>query len=176
MKLVVGDYVTHWENGIGKIIESKDSYIIVNFESIGDVQLPKEKTEYLRALNPDGLYANYYTNKTYVQSLVSQHSAEIIKLLLLDEGKGPQKTLERKRIKLLLTGGDKTSDWRKNFCLVDETDWKKWWDKVNKNILKNRAIDSTSKISLSLRDESSSLCDSLFHKFNSEEEPLKKRN
>jgi hypothetical protein len=160
------DYVEHWEDGIGKIISVDEDSVVVDFIKHGGKKVPKEKTLYYNKLNPSGLLAQIYENQEHVINLIEKKSTEIIKLLIYDETKAQTGEIPRSRIKTLLTKAEPTEQgWRKDFGLIDEDDWKKWWTSVNKNLMVDTWFDTSSKSSVILREKPVSEAQNLYERF-----------
>ena len=169
-----GDYIEHWEDGIGKIIAADDSTITVHFMGKGHIKVPREKTTYFKKLNPSGLLAQYYENKEHIQTLIDHESTEIIRLLILDVGSN-KNTIERSRIKELLTSSSSSiKGWRSNWVLIAEDKWKIWWVNVNKKLAKDPWLDASSSSIITLREKSVSPYQSLHEKITKEKNNLKK--
>ena len=90
-----GDYIEHWENGIGRIIRMDETSMHVDFLKGEKIHFEKEKTAHFNKLNPSGLLAQMYENLEHIQALVKQESTEIIRLLINDEDRGEKRRTER---------------------------------------------------------------------------------
>lgn len=164
-----GEYIEHWENGVGKIVGVDERKVVVDFLKKGKIEFGKEKTVSLKRLNPEGLLAQMYENLNRVHALAKQGSTEIIRLLILDEGKDPNHEIERSRIKLLLTRAKASAGgWRRDFGLIEEGDWKKWWAGVSKKIPKDPWFDTKSKKTIALREKPISEPSVLYEQFLNE--------
>lgn len=166
-----GDYIEHWENGVGKVIRIDETSVRVDFLKRGKILFEKEKTAHFNKLNPSGLLAQMYGDLEHVEDLVKQESTEIIRLLINDEDKGEKRQIERSRIKSLLTKG-KPPDrgWRREFGLVEENNWKKWWTNVSKKLVKDPQFDTSSKSIIKLREKPVSGTHNLYERFLAERE------
>lgn len=164
-----GDYVEHWEDGIGKIIRVDEESIVVDFTRKGEVVVPQKKTASLKKVNPNGLLAQLYEDQENIQKLIGQRSTEIIKLLIYDEEKG--KEIKRSRIKSLLIKAKPTErGWRRDFGLVDEDRWKQWWASVSKKLKSDSWFDTSSKKVIVLRERPVSEVQSVYEQFLTEEQ------
>lgn len=176
-KLQEGDYVEHWEQGIGKIVKTDqvNRTISVVFKDGGQISLPDDKTKYLKKLNPEGLLAHFFEKAEDVHQLIEDDPTKIVKLLIHDEGEPSERKIDRSRIKALLTkGGGEKRGWRRDFSLIDEQEWKKWWTKVNKKLKTDPWFDTTSKKTIILREEPVSQVQELYQEFLPERTPSKK--
>ncbi|MBU1208303.1 MAG: hypothetical protein KKH04_15465 [Proteobacteria bacterium] len=168
-QLLKGEYIEHWENGVGKIVAVDERKVTVEFMKKGKMELEEEKTVSFKRLNPEGLLAQMCKNLDRMQDLAKQGSTEIIRLLILDESKDQNNEIERSRIKLLLTKGKpSTSGWRRDFGLIEEGDWKKWWTGVSKKLTKDPWFDTKSKKTIALREEPISEPSVLYEQFLNE--------
>ena len=77
-----GDYIEHWENGVGRVIRIDETSVHVDFLKRGEILFEKEKTVHFIKLNPSGLLVQMYENFERIQDLLKQESTEIIKLLI----------------------------------------------------------------------------------------------
>ncbi len=168
-QVIVGDYIEHWENGIGKIIDVNES-IIVNFrKGSKDVTFPIEQAISLKKLNPDGFYVKLYENKEYIEDLIQQGSTELIKLLIMDVEIGNKRTIDISRIKtLLVIGSQSVRGWRKDFGLIKKSDWSKWWQKLNKKLSNDPWFDTSLKPFISLREQPISTFQNIYNQFVTE--------
>ena len=170
-----GEYIEHWENGVGKIVAVDERKVIVDFLEKGKIEFDKEKMVSFKRLNREGLLAQMYENLDRVQDLAKQGSTEIIRLLILDESKDQNNEIERSRIKLLLIKGKpSTSGWRRDFGLIEEGDWKKWWTGVSKKLTKDPWFDTKSKTTIALREGPISEPSGLYEQFL-KEKPIEKK-
>lgn len=172
MALKKGDYVEHWEDGIGKVVAVGGGAITIHFQRRGKIELPREKTGLLKTLDPQGFWAQYFDNPDRVQTLVAKEPEAVVKLLIRDAD--PQaKSIERSRLKSLLTKGEpNTMGWRQDFALVE--DWDAWWKIAARRLKKDPWIDTTNKTTLALRKEAVSEIQTLHGQFLKEKEPGKK--
>lgn len=170
-----GDYVEQWENGVGRVIRIDETSVRVDFLKHGEILFEKEKTVHFIKLNPSGLLVQMYENLERIQDLLKQESTEIIKLLINDEDKGEKRQVERSRIKSLLTKAKPTDrGWRREFGLVEEKNWKKWWTNVSKKLVKDPQFDTSSKSIIKLREKPVSEAHNLYERFLAEIEVEKK--
>ena len=170
-----GDYIEHWENGVGRVIRIDETSVHVDFLKRGEILFEKEKTVHFIKLNPSGLLVQMYENFERIQDLLKQESTEIIKLLINDEDKGEKRQIERSRIKSLLTKAKPTDrGWRREFGLVEEKNWKKWWTNVSKKLVKDPQFDTSSKSIIKLRERPVSEAHNLYERFLAEIEVEKK--
>ena len=170
-----GDYIEHWENGVGRVIRIDETTVRVDFLKQGEILFEKEKTAHFNKLNPSGLLVQMYENLERIQDLVKQGSTEIIKLLINDEDKGEKKQIERSCIKSLLTKARPTDrGWRRDFGLVEENNWKKWWTNVSKKLVKDPQFDTSSKLIIALRERPVSEVHNIYERFLTETELEKK--
>lgn len=169
------DYIEHWENGVGKVANVNDEIIAVDFKLYGNIVQPVERSEGFKKLDPKGLLAQLYENEDYIYSLIGQESTEIIKLLIYDENESQNRRIERSRIKPLLTKGKSTErGWRKDFGLIDDERWDKWWKKVNKKLSEDVWFDTSSKSVIVLRKKPVSPAQNKFQQFSHEKQKKKK--
>lgn len=172
----VDDYIDNWEIGIGKVVGVSQASISVHFkEGNKDISFPLEKTKYFKKVDPNGFNAKLYEDKQYLENLIERGSSEIIRLLIIDELVENKRKLELPRIKTLLISGVKDNrGWRKDFGLVKESDWKKWWQQVSKNISKDPLIDTSEKPYISLREKPLSDVQNICSQMVSEKNIVKK--
>ena len=169
------DYIEHWENGVGKVANVDDETISVDFKLYGNIIQPIEKCESYKKLDPKGLLAQLYKNEDYIYSLIGQESTEIIKLLIYDENESQNRKIERSRIKPLLTKGTPTErGWRKDFGLIDDERWDKWWKTVDKKLSEDVWFDTSSKLVIVLRKKPVSPAQNMFEQFSHEKQKKKK--
>jgi len=160
------EYIEHWENGVGKITKIDKERVVVDFLKRGEIAVPKERTTYFSKLNPIGLLVQVYENLEHIQALIDQESTEIIKLLIYDEDKSEGRKIQRSRIKSLLTRAKPTDrGWRRDFGLVNEDNWKKWWNNVSKKLKKNPWFDTSSKSMIILREKPASKAQNIYERF-----------
>lgn len=168
-QIVEGDYIEHWENGVGRIIKIGELSTTVNFKKFGQIEVPKEKTESFNKLNPAGLFAQFYENPERIGNLIKQESTEIIRLLIYDEDKAHGRKIERSRIKSLLTKAKTTAlGWRREVEFVDESKWSKWWTNVNKKLKKDPSFDTSLKSYIMLRENLVSEAQNIYDRFLTE--------
>ena len=169
------DYIEHWENGVGKVTNVDDETIAVDFKLYGNIVQPIKRSESFKKLDSKGLLAQLYENENYIYSLIGQESTEIIKLLIYDENESQNRKIERSRIKSLLTKGKPTERrWRKDFGLIDDERWDKWWKKVNKKLSEDVWFDTSSKSVIVLRKKPVSPAQNKFEQFSHEKQKKKK--
>jgi hypothetical protein len=174
-QFIENDYIEHWENGVGKITKIDKESVVVDFMNRGKIVVPKERTTYFKKLNPKGLLVQVYEKLEHIQTLIDQESTEIIKYLICDEDESEGRKIERSRVKPLLTKGVLTErGWRRDFGLVDEDDWKKWWTNVNKKLKKDPWFDTSSKSFIALREKPSSKAQNIYERFTAEKQLHKK--
>jgi len=170
-----GDYIEHWENGVGRVIRIDETSVHVDFLKRGEILFEKEKTVHFIKLNPSGLLVQMYENFERIQDLLKQESTEIIKLLINDEDKGEKRQIERSHIKSLLTKAKPIDrGWRRDFGLVEEKNWKKWWTNISKKLVKDPQFDTSSKSIIKLREKPVSEAHNLYERFLAEREVDKK--
>lgn len=174
-QIAEGDYIEHWESGVGKVIKINETSVTVDFLKRGNITFEKEKTAYFNKLNPSGLLVRLYENLEDIQDLVKKESVEIIKLLINDEEGGGKRYIERSRIKSLLTKAKPTErGWRRDFGLVEENNWKRWWANVSKKLKKDPQFDTSSKLVIALRENPVSEIQNVYERFLAETELDKK--
>jgi len=165
-QFIENEYIEHWENGVGKITKIHKESVVIDFAKLGEIVFQKERTTYFKKLNPAGLLVQAYENLEHIQTLIDQESTEIIKLLIYDEDKGKDRKIERSRIKALLTRAKPTDrGWRRDFGLVDEDNWKKWWANVSKKLKKDPWFDTSSKLFIILREKPASKIQNIYERF-----------
>ncbi len=174
-QLLKNDFIEHWENGVGKVTNVDDETIAVDFKLYGNIVQPIEKSESYKKLDPKGLLAQLYENEDHIYGLIGQESTEIIKLLIYDESESHNRRIERSQIKPLLTKGKPTErGWRKDFGLIDDERWDKWWKKVNKKLSEDVWFDTSSKSVIVLRKKPVSPAQNKFEQFSHEKQEQKK--
>lgn len=172
--LIKGDYVTHWEDGIGKVVRISADEIAIDVFGVGEKKIPIAMTKHYKKVAPNGFIANIYSSLDHVLTLIAEKSPEIIKLLILDEVV-PAEGVKISKIKTLLGGDEKNSDsWRKKLGLVKDLDWKKWWATVSKKIKNDPWLDLSVKGNILLRESPVDSFSSIFKKFDEEKDPDKK--
>ena len=164
-QLGINDYIEHWEDGIGKIIQVDEKFIVVNFLKHGEIEVPIVKTTFYKKLNPVGLLAQIYENQEYIQELIRQESTEIIKLLIYDIGKLEDRKIETSHIKNLLTKTKSERGWGRNFGLIKEENWQKWWKTVNAKLKEDVWFDASSKSIIVLREKPVSKTQNMYEQF-----------
>lgn len=169
MDLAEGDYLEHWENGIGKVLRVGDSSITISFMSCGKTEVPIEGTKLFKKLNPQGLWAHFFENPNQVRELVKEDPTEIVKLLILDLDPARGKKIERSQLKTLLTGASPdVRGWRRDFTLVQN--WGSWWKNASKRLKDDPCFDMSQKTTLALREEAISKIDTLHEQFLNEKQ------
>jgi hypothetical protein len=172
MDLTEGEYIEHWENGIGKVLKVGESSITINFIRHGKTEVLKEGTKFLKKLNPQGFWAHFFNNPDLVHELVKEDPIKIVKLLILDLDPIRGKKIERSQLKTLLTGaGPNVSGWRRDFALVEN--WESWWKSTAKRLKEDPWIEM-SKSTIALREEAISKIQTLHEQFLKEKK-LKER-
>ena len=175
IKFFKNDYIEHWKNGFGKVTNVNDETIAVDFKLYGNIVQPIKKSESYKKLDPKGLLAQLYENEDHIYGLIGQESTEIIKILIYDEKESENRRIERSRIKSLLTKGKPTDrGWRKDFGLIDDERWGKWWKKVNKKLSEDVWFDTSSKSLIILRKKPVSPAQNKFEQFSHEKQKKKK--
>lgn len=174
-QLLKNDYIEHWENGVGKVTNIDDETIAVDFKLYGNIVQPIKKSESYKKLDPKGLLVQLYENEDHIYGLIGQESTEIIKLLIYDENESQNRRIEHSRIKPLLTKGKPTDrGWRKDFGLIDDERWGKWWKKVNKKLSEDVWFDTSSKSVIILREKPVSSAQNKFEQISHEKQKKKK--
>lgn len=169
------DYVEHWEFGVGKIIRVGSDEISINFKDKGQISVPKDKTTYLKKLNPSGFLAQWVENPERINKLIAENSPEIIKLLIYDSNSAEGRRIKKAQIKPLLTQSklnEKT--WRSGFYCIENNAWQKWWTGVSKKLKQDPWFDISSKSEIILRDKPVREIESIYERFKAESSPLKK--
>jgi len=170
-QFIENEYIEHWENGVGKITQIEKEHVVVDFMKQGEIVIPKERTAYFKKLNPEGLLVQVYENFEHIQTLIDQESTDIIKYLIYDEDESGGRKIERSRVKSLVTKAELSErGWRRDFVLVDEDNWKKWWTNVNKKLKKDPWFDTSSKSFIVLREKPSSKAQNIYERFAAEKQ------
>ena len=170
-----GNYIEHWENGIGRIVKIDEGHLFVDFLNRGTIPIEKGKIAHLRKLNPSGLLAQMHQDLEHVQELIKNESTEIIKLLIYDGDKDNNTEIQRSRIKsLLLRAGPNSTGWRRDYGLLENDQWKHWWANVSKKLSKDPWFDTSPKLVIQLREKPVSKESEIYKRFQTENQVEKK--
>jgi len=153
-----GALVLHrtWGFGVVKKADSLYKKIIINFKGRpGHGLAMKVAAETLEVLNDEHLLARQHKEKEVIQQMVIESPAEVVRMALASFGPLQAATLQ----KLLLDNG-----------VVQENDWKKFWDAARKVLKADPMVAIPSKRSdpIRLLDRAAGYDDSWFDKLATE--------
>ena len=152
-KFIKGEFIDHWENGIGKVVDVSPASVTVSYWNGTAIEVPIEKTAYFKKVSTTGFLAFMSENLEAVEKLFQEKSVDLVKLLIEKEGAESGRSVKVNHIKSILTQNpDEKRNWRKNSCLISVKEWKKWWQEVERKLKGNPLFDIGTAGTVSLRD------------------------
>lgn len=172
---IKGEFIDHWENGIGKIVDVSPASVTVSYWNETAIEIPIQKTAYFKKVSSTGFLAFMSENLEAVEKLVQEKSVDLVKLLIEKEGAESGRSVKVNHIKSILTKNpDEKRNWREKSCLINVKEWKKWWQEVEKKLKRNSLFDTGTAGTVSLRDRPISDTEMLADSFISEKSFKKK--